>query len=723
MWPRPSAGAATLGQDDAVARPPVDVIIPVYNGRDAVARCLESVLAHTSGEEVRLVVADDASPDPRLPGLLSSFAARDSRLTVVRREQNLGFVRNCNLAMEAAPGDVVLLNSDTEVPAGWLERLRALAYSSDRIGSVTPLSNNATICSVPRWLEPNRYPPGVGLALLDEVARSSGTGEWLEIPTSVGFCVYYRRDALEAVGRFDEELFGAGYGEENDLACRMRERGYLNLLCDTLFVWHEGGVSFAESGSGDLAGNLSRITQRWPRYHEIIRGFIQRNPLWGVQARFGLELLRRTKSDRRRALYLVHHRLWAGIIGGTELHLTDLVESLGERVDPVVLSFDDFGRATVQWRPDAAALLEFPLDLGSAPDPASWLERLLATGIDLLHFEHTMRVPLPVVGALLEAAAQRQLPVAWTLHDYFPLCPGAQLLDAAQGTPCTSLGEGPACAGCEDQARRLAGCLVAEWRDTYRSLLRRADLLITPSAAAREIILGSFPELAPRLVVRPHGVGDPGILPLPAGPAHGRVAVLGYGGRHKGDRLLGDVIDALEGREVTWHLFGRERFGDGSRPNVVLHGTYRREDLPELLAAAEIDLVLLLSPWAETYSYTLSEAWRLGLPVVGSSLGAIGERLACLGGGVAVDPWDPAAVAAAVGRLLDDPPALAALRAQAAAIGPTLPSLQEMADEYATLYAALAPERHAPDPDPFAPAPDPGEMQGWMGSFRSPLRF
>ena len=73
--------------------------------------------------------------------------------------------------------------------------------------------------------------------------------------------------------------------------------------------------------------------------------------------------------------------------------------------------------------------------------------------------------------------------MAWTLHDYFALCPGAQLLDAADGTPCTSLGDGPACPGCEEQARRLAGCLVAEWRDTHRDLLGQADLLISPSVA------------------------------------------------------------------------------------------------------------------------------------------------------------------------------------------------------------------------------------------------
>ena len=46
-----------------------------------------------------------------------------------------------------------------------------------------------------------------------------------------------------------------------------------------------------------------------------------------------------------------------------------------------------------------------------------------------------------------------------------------------------------------------------------------------------------------------------------------------------------------------------------------------------------------------------------------------------------------------------------------------------MAGEYRVLYAALAPELRLAASEPCPAAPDPGEMQGWMGSFRSPLRF
>ena len=706
-----------------MAHLPIDVVIPVYNGHDAVARCLASVLAHTPGQHVRIVVADDASPDPRLPGLLASFAASDSRVVVVRQPQNLGFVRNCNLAMREARGDVVLLNSDTEVPPEWLERLHALAHSSARVGSVTPLSDNATICSVPQWLVPNRFPAAMGTAYLDEVAAAAGTGEWLEIPTSVGFCVYLRREALDACGCFDEELFGTGYGEENDLACRMRDRGYLNLLCDTVFVHHEGGVSFAETDGGDLPGHLDRITQVWPEYHEVIRGFIERNPLWGVQARFGIELLRRSKSpERRRVLYLIHNRLWSGVIGGSELHLSDLVETAGDRIDPLVVSFDDAGRGTVQWRPEEGIVLQFPFRFEGASEPAAWADRLLATGIDLIHIQHTMRAPMAFVDALLDRALLQRIPVAWTLHDYYPLCPSAQLLDAETGAPCTSLEDGTPCAGCEERARRLAGLFVPEWRDVHRFLLRRASLLITPSGAAREVLVHSFPELASSIRVVPHGIPAREPLPGPPDGPHRQVAVLGYGGRHKGDGLLEQVIDELLPDEVTWHFFGRERFGTRPRRQVVLHGTYRRDDLPRLLAEAGIDLVLLLSPWAETYSYTLSEAWRLGLPVAGSNLGAIGERIRAHGGGVTVDPWNPPAVADTLRSLFADPARLARLAREAAEAGRALPTLEDMAIAYAGIYAGLAPVLHPAAPEPLLMTPDPAEMQGWMGSFRSPLQ-
>ena len=68
----------------------------------------------------------------------------------------------------------------------------------------------------------------------------------MEIPTGVGFCMYITRSSLNAVGLFDADRFGRGYGEENDFCMRAAKSGYKHVLAHNTFVYHAGGVSFGE---------------------------------------------------------------------------------------------------------------------------------------------------------------------------------------------------------------------------------------------------------------------------------------------------------------------------------------------------------------------------------------------------------------------------------------------------------------------------------------------
>ncbi|MCB1922034.1 MAG: glycosyltransferase family 2 protein, partial [Candidatus Competibacteraceae bacterium] len=198
----------------------------------------------------RLVVIDDASPEPEVSAWLQEVAATDSRIELLRNEQNLGFVGTVNRGMAlAAERDVLLLNSDTEVANDWLDRIRAAAYGDQKVASVTPFSNNATICSYPRFCQDNDLPEGWPVAELDALFAKVNPGQVVDVPTGVGFCMYIRRAALNDVGLFDVEHFGKGYGEENDFCIRAHKAGWRNLhLLDT-FVLHSGGVSFGDSKS------------------------------------------------------------------------------------------------------------------------------------------------------------------------------------------------------------------------------------------------------------------------------------------------------------------------------------------------------------------------------------------------------------------------------------------------------------------------------------------
>src|SRR5207249_11872567 len=128
-----------------------DVVIPVYADVEVTRACIESVL-WMSGEAVRrVIVVNDCAPDPAMAVMLEGLAQAHPAMVLLTNEQNLGFVGSANRGLAARHGDAVLLNSDTLVTPGWLEELLAVAYDEDRVACVSPLSNNATIYSVPTF--------------------------------------------------------------------------------------------------------------------------------------------------------------------------------------------------------------------------------------------------------------------------------------------------------------------------------------------------------------------------------------------------------------------------------------------------------------------------------------------------------------------------------------------------------------------------------------------
>ena len=258
---------------------PVDIIVPVYRGLGDTQRSIQAVLASQCQSAWRLIVINDASPEPAVTAWLRERAAQDSRITLLENAENLGFVGTVNRGMALSPdNDVLLLNSDTEVANDWLDRIRSAAYGDAKIASVTPFSNNATICSYPRFCQDNDLPAGYDTARLDALCAQTNPGAVVDVPTGVGFCMYIRRDCLAQVGLFDTANFGKGYGEENDFCQRAAAAGWRNLhLLDT-FVLHTGGVSFGESKSPRERAAMETLRRLHPRYESEVMTFVQQDP-------------------------------------------------------------------------------------------------------------------------------------------------------------------------------------------------------------------------------------------------------------------------------------------------------------------------------------------------------------------------------------------------------------------------------------------------------------
>jgi len=261
----------------------IDVIIPVYRGARETRRCIDSVLASEQRETLEVVVVDDASPDPDIVAGVRDLAAQ-GRITLVTNETNSGFVHSVNRGMSLHPDrDVVLLNSDTEVANQWLDRLRQTACSSPDIGTATPFSNNATICSYPFPGWNGGVPGTLGLAALDRLFATTNAGRVLDLPTAVGYCMYIRRDCLEQVGLFDAERFGRGYGEENDFCLRAARAGWRNVLAGDVFVFHEGAVSFSSERSERAEAALQALLEVHPTYTRLVRDFSARDPVHSLR--------------------------------------------------------------------------------------------------------------------------------------------------------------------------------------------------------------------------------------------------------------------------------------------------------------------------------------------------------------------------------------------------------------------------------------------------------
>lgn len=261
------------GQSGAGDRSAVDVVIPVYGNLPVVRRCLESVLEFRTAAVARVLVVDDASPDVETAAYLQALQ-RSGAIELIRHEVNLGVVGAANTGMAASPRDVVLLNSDTEVHGDWAGRLLRCAYSRDDVGTVTPFSNEGSVCSYPYAVWWRGLPDSMSLAVLDDLFAQVNAGEMADLPTGISFCILIRRACLDAVGLFDIERFGRGYGEETDFCQRAAVAGWRNVVCADTFVYHQGGGSFGPERQARAEAADRVLEALYPGYAKRVHEFM-----------------------------------------------------------------------------------------------------------------------------------------------------------------------------------------------------------------------------------------------------------------------------------------------------------------------------------------------------------------------------------------------------------------------------------------------------------------
>lgn len=267
----------------------IDIIVPVYNGLEDVKKCVKSVKENTDLNRHRLILVDDKSPDCEVLPFLKSIESK--AIHIIESTVNEGFSASVNKGMKYSDRDVILLNSDTVVTEGWVEKLITCAYSRRAAATVTPLSNAATLCSVPEFLRDNPLPEGYSVEKMGELIERCSIRRYPKITVAVGFCMYIKREVLNQIGYFDAETFGKGYGEENDFCHRAEKLGYMHLMCDDTFIYHKGTASFESEEKKKLLQEHERILwERYPEYIKENQQYCMENPNADLQENIKLYL-------------------------------------------------------------------------------------------------------------------------------------------------------------------------------------------------------------------------------------------------------------------------------------------------------------------------------------------------------------------------------------------------------------------------------------------------
>ena len=221
--------------------PDVSIIIVSFNARADLERCLGSLHASVQARSWEIIVVDNGSSDGS-----ADAAARTPGVRVICNRDNLGFARATNIGIRASQGtNLLLLNSDTVVPSGAIERLLDILDLHPDVAVVGPrlidaagkaeLSFGGMIGPLNELRQQWR-----SRADIDRLTRQTQYPDWVS-----GACLLVRRADANAVGLLDERFFM--YTEDVDFCAAIRARHRRILFAPEVEIVHVRGRSAASA--------------------------------------------------------------------------------------------------------------------------------------------------------------------------------------------------------------------------------------------------------------------------------------------------------------------------------------------------------------------------------------------------------------------------------------------------------------------------------------------
>jgi GT2 family glycosyltransferase len=269
----------------------VSVVIINYNGRQYLEKFLPFVLASTYSN-MELIIADNASTDDSLDFLRSFYPS----VRIIQLKRNYGYAGGYNEALKEVNSDYyVLLNSDVEVTAGWLEPVIELMEQNKQIGACQPkiLSYRQKdqfeyAGGAGGWLDCLGYPFARG-RIFDICEKDTGQyNDTAPIFWASGAALFVRAELFHKAKGFDTYFFA--HMEEIDFCWRLQLLGYSIYACPASEVYHVGGGTLPKGNERkvflNFRNNMIMLAKNLPK----------RQSFWKIPLRIGMDLISATKS-------------------------------------------------------------------------------------------------------------------------------------------------------------------------------------------------------------------------------------------------------------------------------------------------------------------------------------------------------------------------------------------------------------------------------------------
>lgn len=599
----------------------VDVIIPIYNGYAYLTKLFQDLTK--TKMNCRYILVDDQSPDERVRQLEKDFVAEHENAILLENDKNYGFVYSVNHGLSVSRGHVALVNTDTELPNQWLERLMAPIFADENVASTTPYTNSGTIFSFPNFCYNNNIYLGKDVETIDSYFRQVNP-RYIEAPTGVGFCMGMNRKAIDEIGVLDYETFDRGFGEENDWCQRAFKHAYKNVQVENLFVFHKHGGSFLSDEKKKLVEqHMEKLRQKFPSYDGQVRRFIENDPNKTVRQLLQMVI----DSHEKDSVLFFDHNMGGGATVYMDMQIQKM---LGEGKCVFVVRY-----LTMENK--------FALNFYSGYDR-------IENRFTFVHFEDILRIGEYFVfdeiyinelvtytelwtkqELIIKLKEQQNSTLIMLFHDYFAICPSINLLD--KKTVFCEDATGASCEECylRNEYHKAYPCEThAQWLANWKKFLLSCTEVRCFSEDTLTRVRKYYGEDL-KLTLVPHQVNY--IYPIHKDHKTTdtwNIGLLGVLAVHKGGEVVRRLLDTIQENNLNINicLIG---WTDGINLSKYSHfkttGKYTFEQLPRLVYENDIDIFLITSIWPETFSYTAEEIIKMGMPLATYDIGAPAERV------------------------------------------------------------------------------------------------